>query len=503
MQCEPDGECVVKRRVYNLNPPGMEEDIPVCIMSACACNEAWGIATRVLGETPDPTSGGKNILRSGARILGRRLQRRGRLNPISYEEVVSRYSGGKRAMYDAARESLLSEGPVTFHDTKIKAFVKGEKVLGDVVKDPRIIQGRSPRYNLSCSRWMKPIEDRLYSLNSFRWQGLRQRLPLFAKCANSRERARVIRAKWSNFEDPVCMSLDASRFDKHVSVDALRAEHAVYQMVCDDPEFQSLLSWQLKNHGKSSAFVRYVVDGRRMSGDPNTALGNCTVTVIVVIGSLKGLKLKFDIYDDGDDCLLFCERKDLERIRKHIVASALECGFVLKVEKVASHLQDIVFCQCRMTLTAFGWSMVRDYRKVCRTASSVWRHLDSLPLMRGVIAATGQAELALNPGVPVLQELSLALIRCGNGAKLRFDELTHRHYAEWGGSTPPLLKAQSISVEARVAFERTWGLSPDAQIALESRFASWDPILKVIDYEEVWIPGEDGVYSAPAFGPFQ
>jgi len=45
---------------------------------------------------------------------------------------------------------------------------------------------------------------------------------------NAYTQAAVLKEKWDKYSKPVCVGLDASRFDQHVSTAALKFEHGFY-----------------------------------------------------------------------------------------------------------------------------------------------------------------------------------------------------------------------------------------------------------------------------------
>lgn len=46
-----------------------------------------------------------------------------------------------------------------------------------------------------------------------------------------------------------------------------------------------------------------------MSGDMNTALGNCMLMCCLIISYLESKNIKYDFINNGDDAVLFLERK--------------------------------------------------------------------------------------------------------------------------------------------------------------------------------------------------
>lgn len=66
-------------------------------------------------------------------------------------------------MYEQAVASLR-DVPVNRGDAMLKTFVKAEKINFTAKPDPapRIIQPRSPRYNVELGRYVKVVEKHLY-----------------------------------------------------------------------------------------------------------------------------------------------------------------------------------------------------------------------------------------------------------------------------------------------------------------------------------------------------
>lgn len=112
-------------------------------------------------------------------------------------------------------------------DSDISAFVKAEKINLTEKPDPapRIIQPRDPRYNVEVGCYLKHTEkimmkaiDQLFNPDSD--------IQTVFKGLTADQSGRMMRRKWLKFRDPVALGLDASRFDQHVSRQALEWEHA-------------------------------------------------------------------------------------------------------------------------------------------------------------------------------------------------------------------------------------------------------------------------------------
>ena len=92
----------------------------------------------------------------------RLLRRVPKTTVIPFGEYHLSYTGRKQKMYKQAEESLLVRA-VEKADAEVKTFVKAEKINFTAKGDPapRVIQPRSPRYNASVGRYLKPFEKNM------------------------------------------------------------------------------------------------------------------------------------------------------------------------------------------------------------------------------------------------------------------------------------------------------------------------------------------------------
>lgn len=455
----------------------------------CRCNELVSATNRVLGEVPLPTPEGLSQLRNAARALGGHLPK---VEEWSAERVVAGMVGRRKGRYaNAAVE--LANSPVTRRDALIKAFIKAEKTNPEakVNPDPRMIQFRGAKYTLRLMQYLKPTEKALYELEGP--TGLR----MIAKGLNPTQRGEMIWRKYAQFNRPIVYSLDGSRWDKHISREVLQVEHSVYlRMLGNDPELARLLAMQLRNRCVSTTGLKYTADGNRMSGDANTALGNCLLMCIMVRAAMKELGVRrWDIFDDGDDCLLFLDASEEGKLDR-LSSVFLSYGQELKLENRSMTMEGIVFCQHRPVCVDGEWRMVQDWVKVLSTRAGGTSHWTNPRLFRGMLHASGLCELALSKGVPVLQSYGAALVRMGDGTipKAFADDLDVWARATRAGtldaSTRPIsmMTRQSfedafgVGIAEQVEMERqldAWGLSPDWQEGHEEFLDGWvqDPTL--------------------------
>lgn len=401
------------------------------------------------------------------------------VTPDDYYVLPQYYSGSKRARYTQATDQVIQEG-VTRKDSHVKMFVKFEKLDGDVKinPDPRAIQFRDPKYCVEVAKYLKPCEHAIYLLHG---DGtILPRSRVIGKGLSSNERGQLLHKKLLDFDNPVVLSLDASRFDQHCDVELLKLEHSFYTHMCYDPWFAQLLSWQLLNYGRTSKGLKYIARGKRMSGDMNTALGNCLLMVLMVSTFMRGKK--YDILDDGDDCLLIVEKELVPWVRENIQATFLTYGHELKIEHEAETIEEVEWCQGHPVEYRPGkYKFVRDPAKVISGALIGSKYFVSEGARAKLINTIGMAELILNLGVPVLQEYALALCRNASTSKsIEFDEIDsmyyrlHRELRRMNLRQLERVAPKPITSEARLSFAKAFSIDVTEQLAMEEFFRCWN-----------------------------
>lgn len=427
----------------------------------CQCNEETSLINRVLFKVPRIKCDLRPFFATARRIA---LSIPVPSEPYSFEEAVKTFPRAKRESY--LRHSRAVElGDV---NPSIQAFVKFERLI-DTNKDPRMIQFRHKSYGLELATYLKPIEHAIYGLKSP--SGGRA----IAKGLNMNQRAAEIHAKMQLFARPVVYSIDASRWDAHVQQPHLKIEHAVYNTVWRCQRLRDLLSSQLVNRGTTSTGLKYTVPGGRMSGDMNTALGNCLLMCVFVFTLLE--KFSYEIFDDGDDCLVFFDEKDEVVIRHALLGGLSGLGFNIKLENRATQLEQVLFCQARPVWNGERYTMVRDPRKIVGFGLAASKFRGNHKQLKAYAKSVGVCELALNRGIPVLQEYALKLIDLGEG------KLNHAYIEDMGVSRilyhqlgiksldEISLDPTIVTDESRRSFDAAWGIDLSEQHEWETRVA--------------------------------
>lgn len=440
------------------------------VHSDCICNEMISATNRVVGQVPQATPAGLRAIRRALKSLRKRTSDG---HELTLDETVKTFRGARRKLYERARESFKNK-PFHSGDGRIQSFIKAEKTNPDakVNPDPRMIQARTPRYNLMIAKYLRHVEHQVYNIKH-------NNRRCVAKGMNQFERADNIRQKMASFNKPVCFSIDASRFDQHVGLGVLKAEHDFYKSYYPgNDELRHLLREQEQNKCHTKNGVKYRVRGGRMSGDINTALGNVVLAVAMIHAAMKELGItKYDILDDGDDMLVFVEEEDYERIRGELPRVFLEYGQELKIENVARDPQDIIFCQSKMVYNGERWVMMRPWQKVLSQSTSGTKWWNIPEMVRPMMGLVGACESVLCKGVPILSRYAAALNRMARGGVAHINcsdsSLMIRYRYETGDEKPVYIES-TITSDARLSFMRTFGIEIWQQYAIERILDHWD-----------------------------
>jgi hypothetical protein len=290
------------------------------------------------------------------------------------------------------------------------------------------------------------------------------------KHLNPEARGRVFRENYEAFDKPVMVGLDASRFDKHISPAALDFEGTFYtQYYGAEPELVKLLNMQKRNKGyintEDGDTIVYEVHGSRMSGDVNTSLGNVIIMATLVLAYLRDRGIKARLANDGDDCVVFMEERDLERFSNGLEAWFLEKGFPMTVEQPVRSLMEVEFCQCKPMYISGRWIMVRNVKK-CLQHDTLY--VGDARDYEGVLAATGLCGVSLYGDVPVLGSFYRALARVSPSGEKALARGLVRGGLAWSHGLGGMEKKEfSPTADDRYSFYAATGIQPMEQIELE------------------------------------
>lgn len=393
---------------------------------------------------------------------------------VPLHKVPGLYTGRHRTRAEQAVESLEIR-PIEKRDANVKPFVKGnEKTLKPGDPLPRLIQCRTPRYVVSCAQYLKRLEKPIFAAIADIWDEV-----TVAKGLNADETGRLAKQKYDKYQDCAMIGLDASKFDKHVSFEMLRDfEHACYtDLFPNEPELRTLLSWQLYNKGVGrtpQGTVHYTARGCRMSGDINTSLGNCLIMCAMVHAYARHTGVRLSLLNNGDDCVVFMEKRDTTRFSDGLDLWFAGLGFIMVAEAPVFDLEKMVFCQCQPVWVDGNYRMMRDPRvaaaKDCRTVVDI-----STPKGLAKWAqCVGDCGAALTDGLPVSRAYYSAMQRLGGGVKSNIALATGMESGMAFLARRMNDKSRQISSHTRYSFWLAFGIVPDLQRRLESYYETVD-----------------------------
>lgn len=384
------------------------------------------------------------------------------LPPLTHDEFVMLYDGPKRKRYQAASTALIDR-QLEPKDWSPSIFIKDEVVCSwsKVDPAPRLISPRSPEYCLEVGCYIKPIEHLLYKAVARVWGET-----TIAKGLNFNQRGELIREKWESFDDPVAVGLDASRFDQHVSYEALQWEHSVYTGCYPNrPKLGKLLSRQLYNSGAcyvDDQKISYTRRGGRMSGDMNTALGNCLIMTGLVWEFARQRNIKIKLINDGDDCVVFMDRKDLASFQYRLKEWFIMRGFNMKVEEPAYELEEIEFCQCHPVWNGEQYSMCRNVHKALFTdVVHVGRTAKEIKHIRAAVAQCG---FAWSRGFPIFNQFYKTI-------DTKVTPSVIHHSGTYWNSKGCKSGTAAPTEAARLSFSKAFGIDPSEQQAIEEFYS--------------------------------
>lgn len=474
----PQDRPIKTRKLYCLG--GVGTSVKFNVHNNSLANLRRGLIERVffvendkkeLEPAPKPLSGAFDRLTWFRRKLHNIV---GTHSCISPGQFLDFYTGRRRTIYEGAVKSL--EGlSVQRRDAYLKTFVKAEKINTTKKPDPapRVIQPRNVRYNVEVGRYLRRFEHYLYRGIDEIWNG-----PTIIKGYTVEQIGKIARDAWDSFTSPVAIGFDMKRFDQHVSSDALKWEHSVYlDAFCHDSYLAELLEWQLVNKGvgyASDGMIKYKVDGCRMSGDMNTAMGNCLIACAITHDFFRSRGIRARLMNNGDDCVVICEKECAAVVKADMVRHWRQFGFQCELECDAEIFEQIEFCQMRPVFDGEKYVMVRNpLVSLSKDSYSVgpWNGINHA---RKWVNAVGLCGLSLTGGIPVVQSYYNMMIRntqsVNSSGILRDVSFASgfRELARLGNR-----KSGVISEDARFSFYLAFGITPDLQRAMESDYDAY------------------------------
>lgn len=377
------------------------------------------------------------------------------------------YTGGKRKVYQRAVDSLARD-PLNKKDARVTGFVKVESTkLG---ADPRLIQTRSPRFHASLGRFLKCSEKGiLHGVDEYFGERT------VTKGLNAAEIGELIERKFSSFPDPVAIGIDASRFDRSVSTPVLRFVHSIYrQHFGADGELHSLLRQTINSEGRiycPDGRIIYHVDGGVMSGDIDTSLKGCIIMCALVGSWLETVGVKAKLVNNGDDCVVFMNRPDVDKLCSGMKQYFAELGFDIVAEKPVYEVEKVEFCQSRPVMSSIGTYVMCRNPYVASVKDSICRlQCESVVKMQAWSGAVSDCGLALAGDMPIFSSYYRTMSRYAGEKREKWMLQDGRFMNGLLWLSKGMTDRFGVTDSTRVSFWRAWGIAPHEQRAIEQYY---------------------------------
>ncbi len=377
-------------------------------------------------------------------------------SPLTLKQMLDDKRGALKKRYLNAHNNLQKGREP---DPQVKAFIKTERFTLEKLetKPPRMIQHRSYEYLFLLNKYLKPLDKLLCT--STELIGPQTCASIFAKGKPANEIASQIKEHWDQFLCPVAICVDQKHFDAHYCKQLHYLEHGVWLSNRRVKRIKHLLNKQHHRiKGTTQLGIRYYLNGERCSGEYNTSCGNSLTEAALIMQVMQDCGItNFRLVVNGDDSIIFIEEQDLHKFNHN---HFYNYGMDAKVDKICRKFEEIEFCQCSPVWNGVEYIMVRDPGKTIGKASLMLS--DYQKSVDRYIASVGLCELALNRGIPMLQDFALHMIYLSNGARPLDRVQSYKSKFE------PELTVLPITEESRVSFQEAFGVPISAQIEFET-----------------------------------
>jgi len=185
--------------------------------------------------------------------------------------------------------------------------------------------------------------------------------------------------------------------------------------------------------------------------------------------------------NDVDDCVIFMELKHEGRFRESLVDWFTTMGFSMEVEDTVHEIEHISFCQSQPVFDGSDYIMVRDPRVSITKDCVALKPLDNHKVAKMWMASIGKCGLSLTGGIPILQHFYTMLVRGSEGAKMLVDPTIGTYRDLTIGMKREVIT--EISCETRFSFWLAFGITPEAQIAIENFYQDTELVSTIVEHQ--------------------
>lgn len=389
--------------------------------------------------------------------------------PVDHATVMANTRSTIRKRYKLAYWNLRNRVTnIGFRESRVKAFVKYEKIpIGkyEANKPPRLIQFRDFTYLYSLKRQILGYTLAIKKNAGITWGKNHPVQEILTKYHDNYGCARVLYESWCCFSRPVAICLDHNKFDGHFIIDTLKAEHQFWTTMNPSRKFEFLLNQQNEVIGITMNGIRYLFRTCRCSGEATTSDGNSApnYSMLEIWLICSGIT-NYRIHVNGDDSVVMIEQDDLSKLLP--LDFFAHFNMETECDRIVTDFRQISYCQASpIRVRREGqvvWYMVKEPR---RTMSRI-QYCDKkfYKPWRRFMVGVGLCELAVNSGVPLMQNFALWMISQEAAPLGCVDKIP-------AISSGNLSEYRRVDPITRVDYEAAFGIAADTQIQLERAIA--------------------------------
>lgn len=382
------------------------------------------------------------------------------LEPMDFEEWVTRFPSARRPLLRQAREEVHQHG-LTDKDSVMAVFIKTE--TSTTGTDPRNISPRQLKFLSVLGPYVAAIEKEA------------KKASYLVKGLTPEARGRHLASQWKQ----EVIETDFSRFDMTVSEDFIEVvERSMFRRAFpagSHPDFDQCLMMLSKMTGASSLGVLYSVAGTRASGDAHTSIANGVLNRFVIWACLRNIDPSTWIsFHEGDDGIIHCDHHIKRRICDYL-SFAAALGFKLKVVEPPTH-EHANFCGRHTCATCF-----KEFCDLPRALSKfhiTFKQGDA----KSLVLAKALSYFATDNHTPIMSVLCNSLIK--HLSPKVSDRLLRRRIAQLGWWDRARIrrgldaKLVEPSPCCRSAIANVYDWCPALQVAWEKQLALWESGVK-------------------------
>lgn len=419
---------------------------PICLDSNDPATVEAALLKRLMRDLPQADPGLLESFAMFVRVFC--MENIARVTPKSFAQWLaeSPYNQERRAQIQLAYDMLRGGRPTLKQCRKIQAFIKTE--FYKCFKHARMINSRCDAFKAWSGRLFKAIEDEVYSLPEFI-----KHIPVPERPARIAAMRKAGRYYYAT---------DFTAYESHFIPIFMRScECILYEWCLQDQKDAHFITKVLTgvNEIKTRTGIKAKVEGRRMSGDMCTSLGNGFTNLMLV---------KYIVASKGGECGGFVEGDDgLFWSTVPITAEDYAAlGFTIKIEQINDPCEASF---CGMIFAESG-QIIKDPRKFLQGFGWTSSFINAGPkIMDELLRAKALSACYETPQCPIIGAMARHALSLTRGANPRFVDDGYHYNVPTDESNIP---AFAPSSDTRMLFEAQFGIPVQTQLQIEA--AIWE-----------------------------